>query len=368
MTNWEVQGMGALTNGAEREAEKQGLAVEYRATDGFSEALHQIGVTLHFSSQERGLVGSVWAESEDTLGVLFSHLPNPTGIATSQRKLAIATTRDVTVFSPVQNVTLKGRDTPFDMVFVPVHSFVTGKIDAHDVAWANEEELLVVNAAFSNVSAMDRSFNFRPVWQPPFVEETTRLDMCHLNGFALKDGSIAFATALGETHSRDDWRKTVADGGILMDASINQVVLRGLSMPYSPRLHGDSVLFLNSGRRELCRYHGGADYEVVTPNLPGFARGMTVVGNHAFIGLSKAREVDAFGGSTTSPESEFHSGICLVDLNNGNIVSFFELVSGINDVSDVVPIPVRKAAILGTRMEQESAGAVWTTPEKTYVF
>lgn len=361
--------METMTNGANQEPGKVRSAIEYRATAGFSEALHQMGATLFFSTYDRGLLGSVWAETNDRLGVLFSQLPRPMGMAVSQKRLAISTGSEVAVFAPSQNLVLKGQDTPFDIVFTPRYSFKTGFIDAYDIAWATDEELLVVNTAFSNISAMDRDYNFRSIWHPPFIEETNRLDMCHLNGFALRNGVVEFATAFGETLSRADWLSGKVDGGILIDAVSNRVALRGLSMPHSPRFYGDTILFLNAGRGELCRFIGSEDFEIVAGGLPGFAQGMSIVGDYAFVCVSKARGTAYFGDlPITSGEAELRSGICLVDLRNGKIIAFFELISGVVELIDVVPIPVRRAAVLGTNMQVDSHGVVWITPEKAYVF
>jgi len=55
-------------------------------------------------------------------------------------------------------------------------------------------------------------------------------------------------TALGETDTENGWREHKATGGCLVHVPSGEVVLRGLSMPHSPRLYQGQLYLLDSGR------------------------------------------------------------------------------------------------------------------------
>jgi uncharacterized protein (TIGR03032 family) len=93
--------------------------------------------------------------------------------------------------------------------------------------------------------------SFTPVWRPPFVTALAPEDRCHLNGLCMVAGKPKYVTALGATDTPGGWRANKARGGILMDVETNEVVLRGLSMPHSPRWYQDRLWVLESGEGSL---------------------------------------------------------------------------------------------------------------------
>jgi uncharacterized protein (TIGR03032 family) len=54
--------------------------------------------------------------------------------------------------------------------------------------------VLAVNTRYSRLSRIDGYFNFTPISPPPFVTEFAGDDRCHLNGMALHDGKVGYAT------------------------------------------------------------------------------------------------------------------------------------------------------------------------------
>ncbi|MCA9994799.1 MAG: DUF4915 domain-containing protein, partial [Anaerolineales bacterium] len=126
-----------------------------------------------------------------------------------------------------------------------------------------------------------------------------------------------------------------ASGGILMDVEHNKILLRGLSMPHSPRLYADRLWLLESGEGSLSwvdlpkrRWHHVA-------KLPGFTRGVDFIGPLAFIGLSQVRESATFSGipivDRLKPE-ERTCGVWVVNIQTGQTVGFLRFEEGVQEI------------------------------------
>jgi uncharacterized protein (TIGR03032 family) len=77
---------------------------------------------------------------------------------------------------------------------------------------------------------------------------------------------------------------------VLIDLDTNAIVLRGLSMPHSPRWYQDQLWFLESGQGSLARVDLERGTWETVAQVPGFTRGLDFYGPLAFIGLSQVRE------------------------------------------------------------------------------
>ena len=76
----------------------------------------------------------------------------------------------------------------YDRLYVPRHGYVTGDIDAHDLAVDDAGRPVFVNTLFSCLATLDERYNFRPLWRPPFISRLAAEDRCHLNGLAMQNG------------------------------------------------------------------------------------------------------------------------------------------------------------------------------------
>src|SRR3546814_16408847 len=85
------------------------------------------------------------------------------------------------------------------------------------------------------VATLSDRHSFVPHWRPRFISDDAPEDRCHLNGMAMRDGRPAFASCLAESDAPQGWRAQRKDGGVLFDIATGEAVLRGLSMPHSPR-------------------------------------------------------------------------------------------------------------------------------------
>ena len=145
-----------------------------------------------------------------------------------------------------------------DAFYLPNRMHVTGDIDIHEMAWGLDEqqddgEDKTRTRSGSSTPAsrclctLDDTNSFVPRWRPHFVSALAPEDRCHLNGLGMLNGRPKFVTALGETDTAGGWRANKASGGILMDVDSNRVLMRGLSMPHSPRFYQGHLWLLESG-------------------------------------------------------------------------------------------------------------------------
>jgi uncharacterized protein (TIGR03032 family) len=186
--------------------------------------------------------------------------------------------------------------------------------------------------------------NFPALLRQRFVTELEPSDRCHRNGLGMVDGQPKYVTALGETNEMGGWRPNKAKGGLLMDVDSGEILCRGLSMPHSPRWYGGRLWVCESGSGTLGTVdRNSRRYEAVAA-VPGFTRGIDIVGDLAFVGLSRVRESAGFSGipitERLTPE-ERACGVCVVDLRRGEAAALLKFTSGVQEVFAVALLPRR---------------------------
>jgi uncharacterized protein (TIGR03032 family) len=191
-------------------------------------------------------------------------------------------------------------------------------------------------------------------------------DRCHLNGLAVRDGQPRYVTALGTTDTPGGWREHKADGGVLIDISTSEIMLRGLSMPHSPRWYDNRLWVLNSGTGELLLVDPNNGRTTVACRLPGYLRGLTFVGPYALVGLCKIREKHIFGGL---PVQQLHEvlpcGIAIIDLRSGTQTGFFEFTEGCEELFEIQFLPgIRRPMILS--LEKPQVRQAVCNPDSSY--
>ena len=182
-------------------------------------------------------------------------LTRPMGVAVQPESGNLAVAVDVQIWQFGNTPEFLARVDPtsaHDACYVPRQAIYTGPIDAHEIAWCGGE-LWVVNTLFSCLCTLNVRHNFVPRWKPRFVTALTADDRCHLNGLAVADGRPSFVTALGETDTREGWRPSKATGGCVVEVASGKAVVRGLSMPHSPRIKSGELWLLESGHGRLVR-------------------------------------------------------------------------------------------------------------------
>jgi uncharacterized protein (TIGR03032 family) len=128
-------------------------------------------------------------------------------------------------------------------------------------------------------------------------------------------------------------------------------------MPHSPRILGDDLLVLESGRGEILRVDPRTGRRDVIAFCPGFLRGMTILGDYAVIGASRPRAADfgelPFGSALEARGLEAWCGVLVVDLRDGRIVHFIRYETEISELFDVAILPgVRNPTTIGPATEE----------------
>jgi len=308
-------------------------------TTGFPPLLDLLGASLLITTYQAGKLVIVRSEG-DHLNTHFRGFQAPMGLALAGDRLAVGTHWQVWEFHNVPAAAAKLKPAGrHDACFLPRSCHVTGNIQVHEMAWA-DDELWLVNTRFSCLCTLDRLHSFVARWRPPFVSGLTPADRCHLNGLGMVDGRPRYASALGATDAPAGWREGKARSGVLIDVVSGETIAHGLSMPHSPRWHNGRLWLLESGTGTF----GVVDtdsgrYEPITA-LPGFTRGLDFLGPYAFIGLSKVRETAVFSGiPITERLSERTCGVWVVDTRTGGTTAFLRFEDALQEIFAVQVLP-----------------------------
>jgi uncharacterized protein (TIGR03032 family) len=155
----------------------------------------------------------------------------------------------------------------------------------------------------------------------------------------------------------------------LIDIDSGETVAGGFCMPHSPRMHQGKIFLLDSGRGQLVTVDpSSGDVDTVT-RYPGYGRGMSIHGQYAFIGMSKARETSVFGGVPICEDrSAMRCGIVVVDLLAGQSVAYLEFQTGVEELFDVQVLPeTRSPVVCGPYPAEDQQTPVWVIPEPALV-
>jgi uncharacterized protein (TIGR03032 family) len=343
------------------------VAVEFRytQTDRFPALLQQLGASLLVSTYQANKLLAVRA-SGNGLSTLVRTFDKPMGLAVDGSRLAIGTRKEIWFLRNAPDIAPRiepmGRH---DACYLPRSSHVTGDIGVHEIAWATphpqplspkgrgEKELWIVSTRFSCLATLSPEYSFVPRWRPPFISALAAENRCHLNGLAVVDGRARFVSALGETDTKDGWRADKPHGGCIIDVPSGEFITRGLSMPHSPRWHDGRLWLLESGTGQLVLVDPATGRRQRVAELPGFARGLALVGPYAFVGLSKIRKTSAMDGVPLADRREqLKCGVAVVDLRSGQVVAFLEFQTAVEEIFDVQLLPgLRFPEVIGFQQE-----------------
>jgi uncharacterized protein (TIGR03032 family) len=301
-------------------------------TSNFPKILSQLGISLVVSTYQAGKLIVVRADN-GTINTHFRNFTKPMGVAADSARLFVGGAFEVWEFRNMPDVTSKLEPhLKHDACYLPRRSHITGDIDIHEMAWANNA-VWIVNTRFSCLCTIEPEYSFVPIWRPPFVTALFPDDRCHLNGLCLINGQPKYVTALGETDTEKGWRDNKAKGGILIDVETNQILRRGLSMPHSPRWYGNRLWLLESGNGSLAILDLASGQLNTIAQLPGFTRGIDFCGDLAFIGLSQVRETAVFSGIPVTERIEERTcGVWVVNLQTGETVAFLRFEQAVQEI------------------------------------
>ncbi len=298
-----------------------------RARGKFPQWLAESGGSLAITTYTSGKLVFV-SSFEDRLRFRTHQFTRPMGIALEGDRLALAVRKQVLLF---------GRHKANRNTFALRSKYFTGKVDAHDVA-LSDRSIYFANTRYNAISRVSPQEKVVPYWQPPFIEGEVRGDRCHLNGLGMRNGKPAMVTAFCATGQKGGWReRDRMTGGIMIDVQQNEIVADGLYMPHSPRWHDGRWWLCNSGHGLFSAIdpQSGECAEVCA--LPGFTRGLCLVGKHALVGLSKIRRKHILDAPPVrARHKKITAGVALVDLISGRQTGCLEFTGGGSEVFEVL--------------------------------
>jgi len=326
--------------------------LELIASDGLEEWLGTNAVSLVFGTPPAKL-WLVGLDGAGRLAVFDRTLDKVMGIARDgTQRLWVATRFEVWRF---ENVLPPGAltDEGHDRLFAPRAMYPVGDVNIHDLVIEGDGRDLWVNTRFGCLASTSETTSFVPRWWPPFLSGPQPGDRCHLNGLAVRDGAAAWVTLVSRSTEVDEWRDHRRDGGCVIDVRSGETLATGLSMPHSPRWHDGRLWLANAGTGELGIVDQSTGrFEPVT-FIPGFARGLSLIGRYAVVGSSKPRRQGVYSGlalddALESRGMEPHLGIFVVDTVSAEIVAWLLIEGDVREIFDVSILPgVRRPAALG---------------------
>jgi uncharacterized protein (TIGR03032 family) len=336
------------------------------SSPGFTQLLHRLRCSLAISTYQAGKLIFVCPKNENEIIQFPRTFKKPMGIALDANRLAIATQNEVVMYrnAPGQATRYpKKRDT-YDALYMPRSTYYTGELDIHDVQFTSSG-LIAVNTRFSCVSKVDENYSFTSIWKPSFIKELIPGDCCHLNGMVLEDGQPKYLTALGSTSEPKGWRANKANGGVLIDAATQDLLLERLPMPHSPRLYREGLFVLLSATGELIRVNiTKRSYELVH-HFDGFVRGMDRIGEVLFIGLSKLRTTSEAFGDLPIASKSLMCGVVAFHLPSSKVIGHLKYETSVEEIFDVQVLPgVIRPAILS--IEKNDHDGIIMVPDGVY--
>ena len=343
----------------------QGAPIACTPDPGFIEWLANSKGSLVVSTYQAGKLLMIgWDGKQLTL--LMRQYDKPMGFDVSGKKLALAMRNNITIHAN-DPVLAKNYKQPgqYDALYLPRVSWHTGDLNVHDIAFANDG-LWIVNTRFSCLAKLSDEVTFVPQWKPQFVSDIVPEDRCHLNGLALIKGVPRYVTCLGETDTPGGWRENKTSGGVVIDIKTNDVLVRELAMPHSPRYYRKHLYVLNSGAGELLRIDPDSGEREVVCQLQGYLRGISFVEHYAIVGLCKIRESNIFGGMPVQERYEkLLCGVAVVNIKTGKQEGLFEFTAGCEEIFDTRFLPgAQRPNILNT--ERSEALEAFNAPEFSY--
>lgn len=336
---------GHVTDLAAESPETAGTA--YSMSAGLPGFLGSHRIALAISSYQSGRLYLLGQNVDGGLMVHERFFRKAMGIAvTHPDTILLATLYQILKF---RNVLTPGQNINgiFDACYVPRQTFITGELDIHDLGLLSDGRIVFVNTLYNCLATTSERHSFTPLWLPPFISKIVKEDRCHLNGLAMHEGVARFVTAVSRSDTIDGWRDRRAHGGVVVDVQSGDVVVDGLSMPHSPRMHRGRLWLLNSGTGELgwvepASAARGAQFHAVA-FCPGFVRGLGFFGDYAFVGLSKPR-YDRFEGlaldrKLAEADSEPWCGVQVIDLRDGTCVHWFRIDGSVTELFDLAVVP-----------------------------
>ena len=332
------------------------LRVEKTCSRGLAGWLGQHRLSLAITSYQSGRIYLVGSDKQGRVSFFERIFERAMGVVGNAQRIYLGGLYQLWRFENVlrPNEVIHGQ---FDKCYVPRNAQTIGDLDIHELGIRKDGRVVFVNTKYSCLAELSTTHSFKAIWKPNFISKLAPEDRCHLNGLAMVDGEPKYVTAVCKSDSVDGWRERRRDGGVVIDVQTDEIVCEGLSMPHSPRWHNGRLWLLNAGTGQL----GWVDFEkkAFVPHafVPGFARGLSIIGNVAAVGLSKPRN-QRFEGLQLDEElkkrdAEPWCGVQIISLVNGDVLNWIRFDGDMGEIFDISFLPnVKHPMMIGLRTNE----------------
>ncbi len=307
----------------------------------FTAWLAERGASLAFTTYQAGKLFLIGHRDGERLSIAERTFNRCMGLWSDGQTLWLSTLWQLWCFRN----TLEAGETyeGYDRLYIPRLAYTTGDLDIHDIGIDSSGQPLFVVTLFSCLATVSDEYSFRPLWMPGFITKLAAEDRCHLNGLAMDEGRPRYVTAVSASDSADGWRDRRGDGGIVIDVASDEIVCRGLSMPHSPRLYRGRLWLVDSGSGRFGYVEPQSGRFEPVAFCPGYARGLTFVGDYAVIGLSKPRHGTFIGlaldQALVKRNVDARCGLVVINLKTGDVAHWLRIEGVIEELYDVVVLP-----------------------------
>lgn len=325
-----------------KRSESQAYSVNYSVSDGFVAFLKQKKISLAATSYQSGRLYLLGWNPKGGLMVNEEYFKKAMGLHVSGSSLYMATLNHLV---RLENILEDGQwlSKQYTSCFVPRVVHLTGQLDTHDIGVTAEGKIVFANTKYNCIATTSERHSFKPIWAPKFISDVSAGDRCHLNGIAMENGEVAFATAVSRSDTVDGWRDHRISGGVVIDVRTNEVICEGLSMPHSPRVHDGRLWVANSGCGQIGWVDLRAKQFCALTFCPGYVRGLAFHGDYIFVGLSKPRYARFEGleldDSLRKMNAEPWTGIQVIHAKTGALVHWFRIDGVVSELYDVAVLP-----------------------------
>lgn len=309
------------------------------ASHHFEQWLEHTSCSLALTTYQTGKMILLGRKPDGTLSAHERLFPKCQGLWSDGQMLWLSSLFQLWHFEAVPSQT-----DGYDREFFPRRSYITGGLDIHDIGMGEYSRPIFVNTRYNCLATISPTASFEMVWKPPFITSLVSEDRCHLNGLAMNGTKPAYVTAHSRSDVQDGWRDRRSDGGIVVSVQDNAIVTTGLSMPHSPRLYDGKLWVLNSGAGEFGHIDLKTGKFIPVTFCPGYARGLSFIGDYAVIGLSLPRGAHTFEGlpldaALKTKDTPPRCGLIVVDLNSGEVKEWMRIEGVVTELYDVAVLP-----------------------------
>jgi hypothetical protein len=164
--------------------------------------------------------------------------------------------------------------------------------DIHDV-YLDDDACYVVGTSRNEIIKLNTVGEEIERWIFPGED-----DARHINCLAKWNGRIVFS-AFGEFLTQREYKGKTGESGFVQDLLTGEHLIVGLSQPHSLLSFGENLLLANSEHRELMEFGSAGDL-LRSQTLDGYTRGICVVGDIIYVGLSCSRNIENPGIDTAA--------------------------------------------------------------------